>query len=155
MCGMFGPVDQTRRMRRDVAWNLVPVVLLAVIGLALNFSIGGHWGARALGAFNITTTAMFAVAVLGAGGLQFAVLRAVAEDPEDRVRVAAVVVGALVPNVVLAAAAAVAFVVLRHPIGNLVHSTLVPVGILWATPGLFCFSLNKTCLLYTSDAADE
>src|SRR3954468_1162404 len=107
MCGMFGSVDEpvgAQRMRRDVAWNLVPVVLLAVVGLALNFTIAGHWGARPLGAFNIVTTALFAFAVVGAGGLQFSVLRAVAEEPDDRARVAAVVVGALVPNVVLAAA---------------------------------------------------
>lgn len=138
--------QQQRRMRRDVSWNLVPVVLLAVVGLALNFSIAGHWGARALGAFNIVTTAMFAVAVFGAGGLQFAVLRAVAENPDDRYHVAQVVVGALIPNLVLAAVATAAFVLLRGPIGDLVHSTLVPEGILWATPGLFCFAINKTLL---------
>ncbi len=137
---------QQRRMRRDVSWNLVPVALLAVVGLALNFSIAGHWGARALGAFNIVTTAMFAVAVFGAGGLQFAVLRAVAENPDDRYHVAQVVVGALIPNLALAAVATTAFVLLRGPIGDLVHSTLVPEGILWATPGLFCFAINKTLL---------
>ena len=133
-------------MRRDVSWNLVPVVLLAVVGLTLNFSIGGHWGPRALGAFNLVTTSLFAFAVVGAGGLQFAVLRAVAEDPDDPDRVAAVVVGALVPNLVLAVLATGAFVLLRQPIGDLVHSTIVPDGILWAAPGLFCFSLNKTLL---------
>jgi O-antigen/teichoic acid export membrane protein len=141
MCGMFGVVEPVgaERMRRDV-------VLLAVVGLALNFSIAGHWGARPLGAFNIVTTAMFAFAVIGAGGLQFAVLRAVAENPDDRARVAAVVVGALVPNLLLAAVATVAFVVLRHPIGDLVGSTLVPEGILCAAPGLFSFGINKTLL---------
>ncbi len=138
--------QQQRRMRRDVTWNLVPVVLLAVVGLALNFSIAGHWGAKALGAFNIVTTAMFAFAVFGAGGLQFAVLRAVAEDPDDPVHVAESVVATLIPNVVLAAVATLTFVLLRGPIGQLVHSTLVPEGILWAAPGLFCFAINKTLL---------
>lgn len=131
-------------MRRDVAWNMVPVALLAVVGLALNLTIAGHWGAAPLGAFNIVTTAMFALAVVGAGGLQFAVLRAVAEDPEDRDRVAAVVVGALVPNLLLTVVATGAFLALRVPVGSLVNSTLVPEGMLWAAPGLFCFGLNKT-----------
>lgn len=45
MCGMFGIVEPVgaERMRRDVAWNMVPVVLLGVVGLALNFSIASHW----------------------------------------------------------------------------------------------------------------
>ena len=131
-------------MRRDVAWNMVPVALLAIVGLALNLTIAGHWGAAPLGAFNIVTTAMFALAVVGAAGLQFSVLRAVAEDPEDKDRVAAVVVGALVPNVVLSALATAAFIGLRGPIGSLVNSSLVPEGMLWAAPGLFCFGINKT-----------
>ena len=133
-------------MRRDVAWNLVPVVLLAVIGLALNFTIAGHWGAEALGVFNLVTTAMFSAAVLGAGGLQFAVLKSVAEDPEDPDRVAAVVVGALIPTVVLSALATVLFVAIREPLADLVDKPRVPAGILWVAPGLFAFAINKTLL---------
>lgn len=133
-------------MRRDVAWNLVPVLLLAVIGLALNFAIAGHWGAEALGVFNLVTTAMFSAAVLGAGGLQFAVLKSVAEAPEDEDRVAAVVVGALIPTVVLSALATLLFIALRMPLAALVKSPYVPAGILWVAPGLFAFAINKTLL---------
>ena len=55
-------------------------------------------------------------------------------------------VGAVIPNLALAALTTGGYLLLRHPIGDLVHSTVVPEGILWATPGLFCFSLNKTLL---------
>jgi len=133
-------------MRRDVVWNLVPVVLLAVVGLTLNFVIAGHWGAEALGVFNLVTTAMFSAAVLGAGGLQFAVLKSVAEDPDDRDRVAAVVVGALIPTVVLAALTTVLFVAIRGPLADLVDKPAVPAGVLWVAPGLFAFAINKTLL---------
>ncbi len=138
--------DPASRLRRDVVWNLAPVVLLGVVGLGLNFIIGGYWGPEALGSFNLVTTGFMALAVLGAGGLQFAVLRAIAEDPGDRDRVASVVVGALVPNVVFAALATLVFVLIRHPIGNLVGSTAVADGMLWAAPGLFCFAVNKVLL---------
>ena len=133
-------------MRRDIGWNLVPVVLLAGVGLGLNFAIGLWWSKDALGAFNQVTIAFFAFAVVGALGLQFAVLRAIAEDPDDPDRVAAVVVGALVPNVVLAAAATGAFVALHGAIGRLLDSERVATGILWAAPGLFCFAVNKVLL---------
>jgi stage V sporulation protein B len=138
--------EQGRRLRRDVVWNLVPVVLLGVVGLGLNFIIGGWWGPAALGSFNLVTTVFFALAVIGACGLQYSVLRSVAEKPDDRDRVAAVVVGALIPNVVLAALAAVAFVAIRHPVGALLDSEAVAEGMLWAAPGLFCFSVNKVLL---------
>ena len=125
------------RLRRDVVWNLVPVALLAVVGLGLKVLIAKWWDEAALGAFNLVTFVMMSIAILGAGGLQYAVLRAVAEAPGDRDRVAAVVVGALVPNVVLAALATALFIALRHPIGELLQSPAVAEGILWAAPALF------------------
>ena len=135
--------DQGRRFRRDVVWNLVPVVLLGVVGLGLSFVIAAWWGAAAFGVFNLVTTAYFALAVVGACGLPYSVLRAVAERPEDRGRVATIVVGALVPNVVLAAAATAVFLAIRPLIVRWLDSPAVGEGMLWAAPGLFCFAVNK------------
>lgn len=135
--------SQGARLRRDVVWNLVPVVLLAVVGLGMNFMIGRWWGADALGAFNLVTPAFFAFAVLGAAGLQFSVLLSVAEDPDDPERVASVVVGALMPNLVFAAGSAVLCILLAKPIGVLVSNSDVETGLWWVAPGLFCFAMNK------------
>ncbi len=131
------------RLRRDVVWNLAPVVLLAVVGLGMNFMIGRWWGASALGAFNLVTPAFFTFAVLGAGGIQFSVLRAIAEDPEDRDRVATIVVGALLPNVAFALVATALCIALARPIGMLVNNADVETGLWWVAPGLFCFGINK------------
>jgi len=131
------------RLRRDVVWNLVPVALLAAVGLGSNFAIFTWWGSEALAVFNLVTTAYFVLAVLGASGLQFSVLRAVAESPDDPDHVASAVVGALVPNLVLSAAMTVLFVALRGPFSSLHHSDAVGEGMLVAAPGLFCFSINK------------
>lgn len=135
------------RTKRDLVWNLVPVVLLAVVGLGLKLLIGrpDWWGKAALGVFNLVTISWFSFAVLGAGGLQFAVLRAVAEDPDDRDRVASVVVGALIPTAILAAATTVLYLALRGPFGAL-QGDAVAEGMLWAAPGLFCFAVNKVLL---------
>lgn len=136
-----------RRTRRDLIWNLVPVVLLAVVGLGMKLLIGrpDWWGKAALGVFNLVTISWFSFAVLGAFGLQYAVLRAVAEDPDDPDRVAAVVAGALVPAVVLAAATTGAYLLLRGVFGEL-QGPAVAEGMLWAAPGLFCFAVNKVLL---------
>lgn len=134
------------KLRRDVLWNLLPVALLGVVGLGLNFVIAGWWGSTALGVFNLVTMAVFSLAVIGAGGLQFAVLRAVAEAPEQRSRVAAAVVGALVPNLGFAVVATLASWLLRHPLASLLDSAEFAEGLAWATPGVFAFSVNKVLL---------
>ena len=131
------------RLRRDVVWNLVPIALLGVVGLGLNLAIAKWWSAEALAVFDLVRIAYFVVAILGSSGIEFSILRAVAEKPDDRERVASAVVGALVPNVVLAAAATAAFVALSGPVGRLQGSDAVAEGMLWAAPGVFCFSINK------------
>src|SRR5688500_19311378 len=127
---MSDATDDAHRLRRDIGWNLVSVFLLGAVGLGLNFLIGGWWGADALGSFTLVTIPFFAFAVTGACGLQYAVLRAVAEKPDDRDRVAVVVVGALVPGVAFAAAVTVLFVALRGPMGALLESEAVTEGVL-------------------------
>lgn len=136
---------ERRRLRRDIRWNLLPVALLGSVGLGMNFGIGGYWGTAALGAFNLVTISFFAFAVLGACGIQYAVLRAVAEVPGDDKRIASIVVGALIPVVVLAAMATGAYLLLRGPIGDL-QGEAVREGMLWVAPGLFCFAINKVLL---------
>jgi O-antigen/teichoic acid export membrane protein len=135
--------ERTKRLRSGVTWNLVPVVLLAVVGLGLNIAIGRWWGAPALGVFNQVTTAYFVLAVFGAVGINYSVLRAVAEQPTDRPRVAAIVIGALVPTVILGSIVTAGFVLARHAIADLLESDAVARGIVWAAPGLFCFTVNK------------
>lgn len=141
-----GSTTMDTRLRRDIAWNLAPVVLLGSVGLGMNFFMAAWWGAAALAVFNLVSIAYFVFAVVGACGLQYAVLRSVAEAPDDRDRVAAVVVGALVPAVALAAASALLFLAVRGPVSRLHGSEEVATGMLWAAPGLFCFSLNKVLL---------
>lgn len=147
---MASATDEGQRLRRDIGWNLVSVFLLGAVGLGLNFLIGGWWGAEALGSFTLVTIPFFAFAVAGACGLQYAALRAVAEQPDDRPRVAAVTVGALVPGLVLAALVTILFILLRGPMGDLLESPAVTAGVLYAAPGLFCFAVNKIILGVTN-----
>ncbi len=117
-----------------------------MVGLGLNVVIAAWWGAAALGVFNLVTISYFVLAVVGAFGIQFSVLRATAERPDDRDHVAAVVVGALVPNVLIAMAATAVFVGGRHVVADLLGSDEVAEGMLWAAPGLFCFAVNKVLM---------
>jgi len=137
-------------LRTGVAWNLVPVVVLGVVGLGLNFTIGRWWGTAALGVFNQVTTAYFVLGAIGAIGINLSALRAIAQHPEDRPRVASIAIGALVPTIVLAAAVTLLLVASRHAIGGWLDSEAVANGIVYAAPGLTCFVINKLLLAFVN-----
>lgn len=136
-------MESSARLRRDIAWNLVPVVLLGAVGLGLNFLIGAWWGASALGVFNQVTTAFFVFSVIAAGGMQYSVLRAIAEVHDDPAKVARTAVGALIPTLALSAVTAFAFILLSHPVSRWLDSDAVAEGMRFAGPGLIFFALNK------------
>ncbi len=76
--------DTERTLRTGLVWNLVPVVVLGVVGLGMNFAIGRWWGTPVLGVFSQVTTAYFVLASIGAIGINLSVLRAIAQHPADR-----------------------------------------------------------------------
>lgn len=131
------------KLRTGMVWNLVPVAVLGVVGLGLNFAIGRWWGTSALGVFNQVTTAYFVLASIGSIGINLSALRAIAQKPDDPARVAAIVVGALVPAIALAAIVTLLMFVGRHAIGGWLRSDVVAEGIVYAVPGLGCFVINK------------
>jgi O-antigen/teichoic acid export membrane protein len=133
------------RLGRDVGWNLAPLVLLAVVGLGLNVAIGRWWGAPALGVFQQVTAAYVLFSLAGAAGINDSLMRALAALPAGAPK-GPVVVGALVPALPLAALATLLFAAARDPLAGLLDSSGVATGILWATPGLFFFCLNKLLL---------
>ena len=138
--------DTERTLRTGLVWNLVPVVVLGVVGLGMNFAIGRWWGTPVLGVFSQVTTAYFVLASIGAIGINLSVLRAIAQHPEDRPRVAAIVVGAIVPATILAGAVTLLLLATRGALGRWLDSAAVTEGIVYAAPGLACFVVNKTLL---------
>lgn len=140
--------DSTKRLHSDVAWNLIPVALLAVVGLGMNFVISRWWGKAALGAFNQVTTIYFVASVVAALGINYSVLREVAAAAarQDQAHIAASVVGGVVPTIAVAAVLALALASCHATIGRAFDSALVAEGVRWVAPGLFCFSINKMLL---------
>jgi O-antigen/teichoic acid export membrane protein len=144
--GSDAPGPLGGRFGRDVAWNIAPIGLLAVVGLGLNFAIARWWGTEALGVFSQVTSAYIFFSMAASGGLNYSVLRAIAPTPEHKERVSAIVVGGMVPTLLLGALVAALFVLVRGAVADLLESEGVAVGMLWAAPGLFCFAANKLLL---------
>jgi O-antigen/teichoic acid export membrane protein len=144
--GPAGPPSDSAGLSAGVAWNVASLAVLAVAGIGLNFLIGGLYGAAALGVFNQVLGAYILCSMAAAGGINYSLLRAVATAPRDPVHVAGAVVGALPPTVVLAALVSGLFYLGRHGVAELLDSPGVAVGMEAATPGLFCFAINKQLL---------
>lgn len=129
-----------------LVWNVASLAVLAVAGIALNALIGRHYGAAHLGVFNQVMGAYILFSMAASGGINFSLLRAIAEQPDDRGRVAGIAIGALLPALVLASLVAAAFHFVRGSVADALESPAVAIGMADASIGLFCFALNKQLL---------
>lgn len=140
------PGAQAAELATGVTWNVASLAVLGLAGIALNVLIGRFYGAASLGVFNQVMGAYILFSMAAAGGINYSLLRAVAQDPHDRARVAGAVVGALLPTVLLALVVTSLFYWSRHWIAAALDSGDVAIGMRAATPGLFCFAINKQLL---------
>lgn len=138
--------EASGRFRRDVAWNVASLVVLAASGVALNVLIGDLYGPATLGVFNQVLAAYIFFAQLGVGGVNLSALKSIAQDPENRPRTTSVVVGSLVLALALSSLATLAFLFLRQPVSRWLDSPGVALGMTAAAPGLFFFGLNKVLM---------
>ena len=134
------------KFQQDALWNLASVAMLAVCGFVINLGIGHEYGAAPFGVYNQVWAAYIFFSQLAVGGIDRSALRAIAEAPQDRPRVAAAILGAFVPTLALAFFAAALFLASGPFLARLLDSPGVADGIVAAAPGLFFFALNKVGL---------
>jgi stage V sporulation protein B len=134
------------KFQQDVLWNFASLAVLGISGIALNVLIGAHWDEATLGIFNQALAAYTFFSQVAVGGINLSALRLIAEKPGDRERLTSVVWSSLVPTVVLAALTALAYWLLRVPLGAMLDSPGVSEGIAVSAPGLFFFAVNKVLM---------
>lgn len=147
---MSGTAPQTappaRSLRRDVAWNAGSFALVGVAGVLLNLLVARVYGAAALGAFNQVLAAYVLFSQFAAGGVHLSVLREVARSAAQPASRGVIVASAVALTVALSALSAAVFRLCAAPIGAMLDSDTVAIGIAWAAPALFLFGVNKTLL---------
>jgi O-antigen/teichoic acid export membrane protein len=135
-----------RRFLTDWFANLLSFVLLGISGLLINSMIAKFYGAAALGIFN----QVFAVYILGSqlatAGVQFSVLRYIAEFHQDSALSARILAAALMIASLAGIVVAVGFDAIFHFAGGLLYSEEVNAGISYMLPGLWAFGVNKVFL---------
>jgi O-antigen/teichoic acid export membrane protein len=133
------------KFSRDVLWNVVSLGVAGVCGVLVNYLLGAIYGAAVLGVFNQVFAVYIVCSQLAALGIHSSVLAHVAMG-RDTLELRAILVAALLLTCASALAVCALFVGVAHPVAGFLASPDVAVGILWAAPGLFCFSLNKVIL---------
>jgi O-antigen/teichoic acid export membrane protein len=142
----MGSPEPPRRFRRDVAWNVASIAVLALSGVALNAIIARAYGAAALGVFNQVMAAYILFSQLAVGGVNLSALKSIAESPEDRPRTTAIVAGSLALVLALGGLATLAYLLAREPVARALESPGVATGIALSAPGLLFFAVNKVLL---------
>jgi len=138
-------LSERARFSRDVWWNVAGLAIAGAAGILLNYLISVVHGAAALGAFNQVFAVYIVLSQLGALGIHYSALRhlaAVSDEGERR----AITSAALVTTAVVGALFSAAGWLLAEPIGRVVDSPAVAVGIRYAAPGVLFFALSKVTL---------
>lgn len=136
----------TTKFRSDLVWNYASLVVLAVSGIFLPVLVARAYDAATFGAFNQVFAAYIVSSMLASGGLNYSVLRAVAEHSTDPTKLRAIVAGALVPGFFLSVLTAGALYAAAGFIADLLGSPAMIDGLRIVSAGVFFFALNKVLL---------
>ncbi len=136
----------TDRFKVDLAWNYASLVILGASGITLNVMIGLFYDSETLGVFNQVVAAYIFFSMLASGGINFSILRSIAERAGDRDACAAVLLGAVVPTVVLSAIMTTAFWFSADTVAGWLQSPAVAQGMRMVSAGLFFFAINKVLI---------
>lgn len=139
------PQREARKFSLDLFWNYASLATLGVAVLLINVIVARLKGPASLGVFNQVYAYYVVASQLAVGGVHHSALKHIAEasDHEQRSAVAA---SALLVAGTMGLVISLAVAGLSLLVGSAVSNPEVGRGLLWASPGLFFFSLSKTAL---------
>jgi O-antigen/teichoic acid export membrane protein len=134
------------RFSRDVLWNATGLAILGISGILINMIIMACRGPQALGIFNQVFAFYVIISQVTVGGFQFSVLKHCSYQQGNLAECAVITSSAFMLVAFVGAVICVIFFGLRDIIGN-IFSPSVAMGLAFAIPGIFCYSLNKVLLM--------
>ena len=135
------------RFKQDVLWNVGSVAFLGVSGLFINGVILACQGAEALGIFNQVFAFHIVISQIAVGGLQFSTLKHCSYEQDNLQECSSITSSALMLVGTSGILVCLALFGVRYIIGRLLESPAVSLGLSFAIPGLFFFSLNKVLIM--------
>lgn len=145
---LTGFIFRKSKFQRDVWWNALTFVAMAVSGLALNILIIVKYGAEILGVFNQVYAIYILISHLAVFGLYASVLKHISEHSENRQASDEIITSALLIGLVIASLVSFIYYLGASLMGKLLDSPLVVNGLIFSSVGLWCFSINKILLAF-------
>lgn len=136
-----------QRFNKDVLWNIGSLAILGASGIMINFAIMFRQGSEALGIFNQIFAFYLVGSQIAVGGLQFSTLKHCSYEQNNLLECAKITSSALVLVAMGSLMVCAATYSLRNLIGRTLESPALALGLTFAIPGLFFFSLNKVLVM--------
>ena len=132
----------------DVSWNLLSVGVMGLAGMAINILIAKYYGASTLGVFNQVYAIYIFLSQFAVAGIHFSVLKNVSQFSDISEKTEEILAGGILATAIISTVVVAITYLVSGFFGYLLESEGVSVGVLLVLPGLFFFSLNKTCLAF-------
>ncbi len=147
--------NKKSKIKIDLIFNYFSLIFLGLSGIGLNIFIGVYYDASTLGVFNQVLAVYLVSSIIGSSGINFSVLKLIAQYQYDKNQVSAIIKGAFIPSFFTSLFATLIFFKLSHSISNIFSSELVELGMKTITPAVFFFSMNKIMLLGVINGLDR
>ena len=140
---LFDRYQKLNKNNQDILWNFGSFVVLGFCGIAINFIIAHYYNPEVLGVYTQIYAIYIVFSQFSAAGVHLSALKYVAQYSNEPTRYKSIIMSALVLSVVMAGTGCLILWLLRTPLGSLLGSPDVAIGLMLAIPGLFFFSINK------------
>ena len=84
------------KIKNDLIWNYLSIVFLGISGIGINSLISIFYETSILGAFNQVLVTYLLASIFGSGGINFSVLKAIAQNNKNKNEISSIIKGALI-----------------------------------------------------------
>ena len=130
----------------NLIWNYCSLIFLAISGITINIVISIFYSPETLGVFNQVLAGYIVFSMLGSGGINYSVLRAIQSNIKDTNEVKSVISGSIIPTIFASSIITLIYCLIIEPTTVLLDSKSVGIGMKYIIPGIFFFSINKVLI---------
>lgn len=130
----------------NLLWNYSSLIFLAISGITINTLISIFYSPETLGVFNQVLAGYIVFSMLGSGGINFSVLRAIQSNIKDIDEVKSIIAGSFIPTIFASSFVTFLYFLIIGPTTELLDSKSVGIGMKYIMPGIFFFSINKVLI---------
>ena len=135
------------KIKNDLIWNYLSIVFLGISVIGINTLISIFYETSILGAFNQVLVTYLLASIFGSGGINFSVLKAIAQNNKNKNEISSIIKGAIISTLISSIIVTLIYVKSVNFIAGLFESNIVKEGMISVSPAIFFFSFNKVFLL--------